>query len=88
MHFPPPKPKPFNPKISKSSPINIPTFPSHNIDYESITDSISHIKDLVSKYNDDEVVSDEIKIKLTCPSTMAINSLKLPAKGFLCNHID
>jgi hypothetical protein len=57
-----------------------------NYEVESMKTTLTRInKHLIS---DDDIISENLKMNLVCPITRSSGSLKIPVRGFKCDHIE
>lgn len=90
----------LQPKNNENVPYVIGCFLVKEINVSSITEylkrfecepmetSIKRINDQLTKFSDDEISSEEVKISLACPIVRSFGSLKIPVRGFKCQHLD
>lgn len=55
---------------------------------EQVSESIGRINRQLTLYSNDDIISDELKISLVCPIVRSFGSLKIPVRGFKCEHVD
>lgn len=55
---------------------------------EQVTESLNRVNRQLTLYSNEEVMSDELKIFLVCPIVRSFGSLKIPVRGFKCEHVD
>jgi hypothetical protein len=58
------------------------------LECERVEESIQRVKQQLTQFSDDDIISDEMKVNLICPIIRSYGSLRIPVRGFKCQHID
>ena len=57
-------------------------------EWESVLETIKRMDKQLSIFTNDDIISDELKFQLICPIVRSFGSLKIPARGYKCEHMD